>query len=143
MPDIRHVLYVKAPIDDVFSIVSTPDGLVRLWGAGAIVGRNESLCLTSGVDAIEFIVRRTRNRVNVQWNCEGDNNEMGDTIVFSLAEAGSHTQVKFFHARWPRDTHEMTQWNTLWGAFLMRLKADVEGGSIAGHSAPGELINQN
>lgn len=142
MPDIRHILWVKAPAGKILPIVSSAEHWVRLWSTGASVGKDGSVRLTStpGMDIVDFSLWKTFNRTNAQWNCSTADSVIGGTAIFSLVEEKSSTMIKFFHARWPKETVELMEWNTLWGAFLIRLKAEAEDSDIKHIVAPGDLV---
>lgn len=130
MPDIIHAIQISAPVDAVYSLVSTPAGLAAWWAA--------DVSEPDGAVELGFFNRQTVYRLRKQvaqpphemeWLCESGQEWSGTRIGFLIEPRGNGTLLRFAHCGWLSPTDYFTSCNTTWGGLMFRLKAAAEGKS--------------
>ncbi|WP_026423254.1 SRPBCC family protein [Actinokineospora inagensis] len=141
MVDIRHRIGVRATPDDVYTALTTVDGLSRWW--------TEDTTDDGGVLKFRFIpggfdmvVLETRPAELVRWEVvAGPDEWVGTTVTFALNEEDGYTIVLFGHEGWREAGEFMSHCTTKWGTFLLSLKNLVETGE--GAPAPRDVQISN
>jgi uncharacterized protein YndB with AHSA1/START domain len=146
MIDIIHRIGIKASASQVYAAVATAQGVAGWWSrettgdskvggtldvrfrnpSGEAIGRFE-------LEVVELIPdQRVRWRVTA-----GPDEWVGTDIVFSLAQVGDATIVRFGHEGW-REAIEFTAHCSMkWATFLLSLRELVETGT--GRPSPVDL----
>lgn len=132
MADIFHTFSIKAPLQDVFHGISSPDGLDSWWtkrSAGrAIEGMSYELwfgpehdwraIVTKCVPNAEFELKMSR--AHPDW--------LDTRVGFALRPEGSGTRVEFHHLGWP-DANDHFRISTFcWAMYLRALRRHLECG---------------
>ena len=140
MPDIRHAIFIAAPLERVYALVSTPGGFSEWWSEDVMENKAEN-----SID-LGFFNRSTVYRLkparmappeSAEWHCESGKEWNGTRIMFHAAPQNGGTMLKFAHAGWQGQTDYFISCNTTWGELMFRLKACAEG------KAPGPLFKRN
>lgn len=132
MPDILHDFPIAAPIDRVFGILSSPEGLDAWWTKRAEgipgVGNRYRLHFGSGYDWVG-VMRRYEPATLLEWEItEADADWLNTRVGFRLAPVDGRTQVEFYHAGWaaPNDHYRISCY--CWAMYLRILKRYIEQG---------------
>jgi uncharacterized protein YndB with AHSA1/START domain len=135
MPDILHQVGIKASVDDVYTALTTRDGLAQWWTADT---RGES----NAGDVLEFRfgelggfdmkVVELKPASHVLWKVVGGPDEwIGTAVRWDLRQQDDWTIVSFKHEDWREPVEFMHHCSTKWAIFLMSLKTLVEAGKGA------------
>jgi uncharacterized protein YndB with AHSA1/START domain len=136
MPDILHRVGIAAPIERVYTTLTTLEGNRGWWDSNATGVAKESGELTFFGHV--FKVVETRPDELVKWKClSGSEEWIGTTIEFALVSREKQTFVLFTHAGWKRPVEFMHHCSTKWATFLLSLKALCETGK--GRPAPNDV----
>jgi uncharacterized protein YndB with AHSA1/START domain len=117
---------VDAPVERVWSALSSPDGVRGWWTSQADVDvRPGGVTRLSFPDAPMTWDLRTEEATagrRLRWRCVGGPPPwVGTDIVFELDESSGATRVRFDHSGW-EDAEEMVRIVTFgWGQILPRL----------------------
>lgn len=112
MADIFHQIRVSASAADVFRAVSARAAHGGIWVAEP--------------DAKMRVVVRDGER-KIEWCCvEGPYEWIGTHIAFDLTEKNGTTTVRFSHTQWREASDFLADCTTMWGCFLIGLKANLE-----------------
>ena len=132
MVEIIHRIGIACTPADVFSALTTNDGLSRWWttdtsGAGGVGSVIEFRFDGMGPD---FKVMELEKDSLVRWRHSGEvpNAWMGTEVSFHLKAVGSQTYVLFSHSNWKERSEFMGHCSTKWGVFLLSLKDAIETG---------------
>jgi uncharacterized protein YndB with AHSA1/START domain len=135
MVDILHRVGVQgASTDDVYTALTTIDGLSRWWtrdtsgetGVGGVIAFRFS---AGGFDmkVVELVPGK-----RVLWEVvEGPSEWVGTHVSFELSQAGEYAIVLFEHRGWAEPVEFMYHCSTKWGTFLLSLKQLLETGQGA------------
>ncbi len=144
MSDILHRIGAPATRDEVFTALSTIEGLAGWWtedttGDAAIGGvirfRFAGAPAPGGFD---MKVVESRPAELVLWEVvDGPEEWVGTQVRFDLKEEDGETVVLFGHLGWAEPGELMHHCSTKWATFLMSLKALVETGT--GQPAPHDV----
>ena len=139
MTTIYHQVGIKAPLEDVYRAVSTPEGVTGWWTktSGDPEAGGE---LVFDFDAVTVEVKVTANTNNksVEWTVQGDKGEWLNTrICFDLEELEDQVMVNFQHADWKQPTEMLAHCSTKWAVFLLSLKDYLETGT--GNPYPNDI----
>ncbi len=131
MKTIHHVFAIAAPRDDVYSALTTADGLASWW----------STRVTATTDTIEFTFGGDFNPVMrvaepaapaaVRWECVGGHEPWaGNEFSFELEDTGAGTRLRF----WQHYARELSDdaygtYNFNWGYYLESLRLLCEAGA--------------
>jgi uncharacterized protein YndB with AHSA1/START domain len=132
MVEIIHRIGIACTPAEVFSALTTNDGLSRWWttdtsGAGGVGSVIEFRFDGMGPD---FQVMELENDSLVRWRHSGEvpNAWMGTEVSFHLKAEGGQTYVLFSHSNWKERSEFMGHCSTKWGVFLLSLKEAIETG---------------
>ena len=143
MVDIVQRVGIKAPATQVFSALSTIDGLAGWWtrstaGSSKVGGTIAFRFHQPGgeeiggfdMDVLELVPDR-----KVRWRVKGGPDEwIGTDIEFDLSAQKDYTIVRFGHRGWREENEFMGHCTTKWATFLLSLRDLVETGR--GRPAP-------
>lgn len=150
MVDIVHRVGIKAPASEVYSALSTIDGLAGWWttattGSSKIGGVIEFRFQTEtgeeiggfDMDVLELVPDQ-----RVRWRVKAGPAEwVGTDIEFFLSRQDEHTIVMFGHRKWREEVEFMGHCSTKWATFLLSLRDLVETGK--GKPAPRDVRISN
>jgi uncharacterized protein YndB with AHSA1/START domain len=132
MVEIIHRIGIACTPAEVFSALTTNDGLSRWWttdtsGAGGVGSVIEFRFDGMGPD---FQVMELEKDSLVRWRHSGEvpNAWMGTEVSFHLKAEGGQTYVLFSHSNWKERSEFMGHCSTKWGVFLLSLKEAIETG---------------
>jgi uncharacterized protein YndB with AHSA1/START domain len=144
MFDILHRIGVTASPDEVYTALTTVDGLAGWWtqdteGDGETGGL---LKFRFDVGGFDMKVLDARPAELVLWEVvEGPAEWVGTRIRFELKQEDGFTIVLFRHEGWREPVEFMYHCSTKWATFLMSLKQMVETGK--GEPAPNDVKISN
>ncbi|HZU54265.1 MAG TPA: SRPBCC domain-containing protein [Actinocrinis sp.] len=144
MFDILHRIGVTASPDEVYTALTTVDGLAGWWtqdteGDGETGGL---LKFRFDVGGFDMKVLDARPAELVLWEVvEGPAEWVGTRIRFELKQEDGFTIVLFRHEGWREPVEFMYHCSTKWATFLMSLKRMVETGK--GEPAPNDVKISN
>lgn len=137
----KVVVDLDAPIERVFTALSTPDGLRGWWGTDADVSQEvggEIRFRWSRTSYVAFRIDRLQSPVEVQWVCIDQNDEnlphpeewVGTSPSFSLGGHSGATRLSFVHHGLRPQLECFTTCESGWDHFLRHsLKPLVETGT--------------
>jgi len=131
MSTIYHQVGIKAPLNEVYNAIATPDGISGWWTrtSGDPDTGGE---LVFSFDDLSVIAEVTENihGHRVEWTVGGEPGEWLDTrICFELVELEDQVMVNFQHADWREATDMLAHCSTKWAVFLLSLKDYLETGT--------------
>ncbi|MGS2739100.1 SRPBCC family protein [Sinomicrobium sp. M5D2P17] len=132
MADIEHINYIKAPVSEVYTALTTVKGLSEVWTQKLKVRPEEGYTNEFDFDddyATKMKVVHLTEHSKIVWNCvESDPEWVGTSLIFDLTEKDGVTAVILKHTDWRKVT-EFYRWcNYNWGMFLLSLKGYCEDG---------------
>lgn len=137
MADVFHDFPVKAPIEDVFRGVSTPEGLDQWWtktSAGEPAeGAEYELGFGPGYD---WRARVTRCAAPFDFELEmtvADDDWRGSRVGMHLEERKDATWVQFWHKGWPTANEHFRISNCCWAMYLRVLRRYLEHGETVAY----------
>jgi len=137
MPDILHRVGIAAPIDTVYTTLTTLDGNRAWWDSKATGDAKQGGELTFFGHVFKVVEARPNELVT--WKCVSGSEEwVNTTIEFKLVYRDNQTFVIFTHAGWKKPVEFMHHCSTKWAIQLVHgLKALVETGK--GRPAPDDV----
>ncbi|KIA62759.1 SRPBCC family protein [Nocardia vulneris] len=137
MVDILHRVGIESPLDDVYTALTTIDGLANWWttnthgdeNAGGVIRFRFGPERKEGFD---MKVTDLQPAERVQWEVvDGPEEWVGTEVSFTLKREGDYAIVLFQHRGWREPVEFMHHCSTKWALFLMSLKSYVETGTGA------------
>jgi uncharacterized protein YndB with AHSA1/START domain len=134
--DILHRVGIKAPQDEVYQALATPEGVAGWWTAettgdktpgGTIRFRFTADGRELGVFEMKLLELQANTRV-VWQVLTGAAEWIGTRISFELKQEDGFTIVLFKHEGWKEPVEFMHHCSTKWASFLMSLKSLGETG---------------
>ncbi|MBX2993521.1 MAG: SRPBCC domain-containing protein [Bdellovibrionaceae bacterium] len=150
MADIIHRIGIKAPVSQVYSALSTIEGLAGWWttstsGVSKEGGRLEFTFLSPKGDQVgkmDMDVTQLVPGECVRWVCRaGPADWIGTEFEFKLSHQDGMTLVLFAHKKWAAATESMAHCSTKWAVFLLSLRDLVEKGK--GQPSPHDIKIDN
>ena len=141
MPEIVHQIGAVAPLDDVYPLLATPEGLARWWttdtaGDAEVGGKVAFRFGERGGFDMEILELDPAG--SVRWRVvDGPEEWIGTEIVWHLEQRNDWTIVMFAHEGWRERVEFMHHCSTKWATFLLSLKEVAEAGT--GRPAPHDL----
>jgi len=140
MADILHRVGIKASLDDVYTALTTRDGLASWWtketrGESNVGGTIVFRFSTDGkeIGGFDMKVLELQPARHVLWEViDGPAEWIGTKIGFELKQEDGWAIVIFKHLGWREPVEFMHHCSTKWATFLMSLKALLE----TGHGFP-------
>lgn len=132
MNNINHILWVKAPIETVFEMITEPEKLSKWWPMGCL-GQPEMGGLYQFDFGPEFkweaVIIRFNSPAKLSWKMtKADQDWLNSVIHFDLREEEDFTKVRFQHRDWPEDNDHFRQSSYCWAMYLRCLKRYLEEG---------------
>jgi len=150
MVDIIHRIGIKSPVSQVYTALTTLDGLAGWWteevrGDTRVGGRIEFSFRTKTGDLLGRMVMAVNepgDNENVRWRCvEGPEEWIGTDITFQLSEQDGQTIVLFGHRNWREAVEATYHCSMKWATFLLSLREYLETGT--GKPSPRDLKIDN
>ncbi len=132
MPDIVHRIEVKASAQQVYSVLTSEQGLAGWWTrnvkAGTRVGDVSHFQFDDkGFNRMKIAGLQPEERV--AWECvDGAPEWIGTVVTFDLSQTDGFTVVLFAHRDWRVQVEFMHYCSTKWAVYLLSLKALCETG---------------
>src|SRR5438105_2676993 len=129
MPDIKHMIDIKATPDAVYALIGTPAGLSKWW-AEDVFDVSEGGCSLGFFDRTTVYRLRAESRApgkQIVWHCESGQEWSGTRLIFDLQNSGKSTVLRFTHADWRTSADYFTMCNTTWGELMFRLMSAAQG----------------
>ncbi len=134
MADIFHYFSINSPVEKVFEILSTPEGIEKWWAqkASGKVGLGETIYLFFEPDYNwTALVSKFKNDEEFELTMQtSDNDWQGSKVGFRLIEKPSETEVHFYHTGWKTDNEHFRVSNFCWAMYLRILKRNLELGKF-------------
>lgn len=141
MPDIRHRVGVRAPLDEVYRAVATPEGLAGWWTTDTIGDREVGgkLAFRFGdLGGFDMEILELDPAGRVRWRVtDGPEEWIGTEIDWRLDQRDEWTIVQFAHEGWREPVEFVGHCSTKWATFLLSLRDLVETGR--GRPAPDDV----
>ncbi|HEX6132885.1 MAG TPA: SRPBCC domain-containing protein [Longimicrobiales bacterium] len=134
MADILHRVGIRSSVDDVYRVLTTPEGLAGWWtrdtqGEGGVGG---VLRFRFGAGGFDMKVLELDPARHVLWEVvEGPEEWIGTTVSWALRQEGDFAIVLLKHQDWREPVEFMHHCTTKWGVFLMSMKSLLETGQGA------------
>lgn len=150
MVDIIHRIGIKSPVTQVYTALTSLDGLAHWWteevlGDGRVGGRIEFRFRTKSGELLGGMVMEVQELnapENARWRCvEGPPEWVGTDITFQLSEQDNQTIVLFGHRNWREAVESTYHCSMKWATFLLSLREYVETGK--GKPSPNDLKIDN
>ena len=150
MVNIVHRIGIKAPAAQVYTALTTIDGLARWWteetqGDGTVGGKiGFTFRSPKGEFMGKFVmeVKERNDQKDVRWRClEGPPDWIGTDITFQLSEQDGQTIILFGHRNWRQEVEATYHCSMKWATFLLSLREYVETGK--GKPSPHDLKIDN
>jgi uncharacterized protein YndB with AHSA1/START domain len=132
MVDIIHRIGIAASVSEVYSALTTDEGLSLWWtkdtsGAGD-VGSVIKFRFGGGGPDFEIVELKTNSIVRWRHTGEMPGPWAGTEVSFNLKIEGKQTYVRFTHSNWKESSDFMAHCSTKWAVFMLSLKDAVETG---------------
>jgi uncharacterized protein YndB with AHSA1/START domain len=130
MPDILQEFPIKAPVNQVFQAVSTPEGLDRWWtkrSAGEPrEGSEYELWFGPEYDWRARVSRCVPDSELELEMTRADADWTGSRVGFRLEDQGGTTLVRFYHTGWPSANEHYRISCHCWALYLRILRRYLE-----------------
>lgn len=133
MPEIYHLLAIKADAATVYAAVTTQDGLSNWWLPDTIAKPeigfiNEFRVGTRLINKMRVIALETNGLA--EWECINDNDEWtGTHIIFAIEEKEDASYLHFKQKYWREQTVFFGNCSFHWARHLIMLKHYCETGA--------------
>jgi uncharacterized protein YndB with AHSA1/START domain len=145
MADIVHRIGITRSPEDVYTALTTVDGLAAWWTRDTAGDGDEGGVLKfrfPPVGGFDMKVLTAEPAKRVLWEVTGGPEEwVGTQISFELSQQDGFTIVLFRHEGWREPVEFMYHCSTKWATFLMSMKQLLETG--AGQPAPDDAQISN
>ncbi|MGN9786413.1 SRPBCC family protein [Nonomuraea sp. ZG12] len=147
MVDILHRVGIKSSVSEVYTALTTTEGLAG-WYTTDTKGEGNDL---GGVLQFRFEAGGFDMKVleldpgkRVLWEVvDGPEEWIGTHVSWDLAQADEHAIVLFKHAGWREPVEFMHHCSTKWAVFMMSLKSLIETGKGAPEPDDVKIDNWN
>ncbi|AVL26298.1 hypothetical protein NBRGN_015_00580 [Nocardia brasiliensis NBRC 14402] len=135
MVDILHRVGIESPLDDVYTALTTIDGLANWWTTNTHGDENAGGVIRfrfgpEGKEGFDMKVTDLQPAERVRWEVvDGPEEWVGTEVSFTLEREGDYAIVLFRHQGWREPVEFMHHCSTKWAMFLMSLKSYVETGT--------------
>ncbi|WP_067687353.1 SRPBCC family protein [Nocardia jejuensis] len=135
MVDILHRVAIKSPAAEVYSALTSVEGLSGWW-ASDTTGKGDDIGgvvqFRFGPGGIDMKVVELDADKRVLWEVvDGPEEWIGTHVEWALAVEDEYTTVMFRHLGWKEPVDFMHHCSTKWAVFLLSLKSLVETGTGA------------
>ena len=131
MKEIYHCFRVSAPLEKVYSALSTKSGLSGWWTKNSdvigAVGSVSTFRFSSGAFNKMLITNIEPKRI--EWRCVDGHEEWKETsLMFELKPEGDKTKVCFSHYGFPEQTEYVGECSFHWAYYFISLQKFCETG---------------
>jgi len=146
MPDIMHLIKIRAGQDRVHQVVSTAEDIRNWWTRDAVldakIGGAGEFGFYGHRMAIKVRVAEFDPPERVTWDAISSTHGVfdGTTISFGLKSDGDITSVLFAHRGFKSSDDNIASATTRWGFYLLSLKRYLETGKGVPNPDDTELI---
>jgi len=146
MPEILHLLKIRAARDKVYQAVSTAEGIRNWWTRDAAldpdVGGAGEFGFYGHRMVIKIKVTELAAPKRIAWNAVSSTGGAfdGTTISFDLTLEGDVTALSFAHRGFKADAGNIASATTRWGFYLLSLKRYLDTGRGTPNPEDTELI---
>ncbi|HEX3790398.1 MAG TPA: SRPBCC domain-containing protein [Pseudonocardiaceae bacterium] len=147
MVDILHRVGARASVTEVYTALTTTEGLAGWWTTNT-AGHADELdgVLEFRFDAGGFDIKVVELAPDkrVRWEVVGGPEEwVGTQVVWDLEQVDDYAIVLFKHQGWREPVEFMHHCSTKWAVFLLSLKALIETGKGAPEPTDTKIDNWN
>ena len=144
MVNILHRVGVVSSVDDVYTALTTIDGLAGWWASDTHGNADEggTIEFRFGPGGFDMKVTQLVPNEKVVWEVvEGPEEWVGTEIVWELKQNDTFAIINFAHRGWREEVEFMSHCSTKWAIFLMSLKSLIETGT--GQPSPDDVEIDN
>jgi len=137
MADILHCITIKAPVETVFDIIATDEGVGSWWTddstSAAGVGEVSEYRFMNGELVFRMLIDAYEPGRRLAWSFQGDYEAWDGTTITWMLDATDEdgTVLNLEHSGWPTTEGEFRQCNTSWGSLLHTIRDYAEGKGTA------------
>jgi len=138
MVDILHKVGIKSPAAEVYSALTTTEGLAGWWTintrgeGGALGGVLQFGFAVADGGGFDMKVLELDAGGRVLWEVvDGPEEWIGTQVEWRLEQVDDYTSVLFAHRGWREPVEFMHHCSTKWAIYLMSLKSLIETGKGA------------
>jgi uncharacterized protein YndB with AHSA1/START domain len=135
MVDILHSVGIKSSPAEVFTALTTPEGLAGWWTTQTTGKGNDVdgvLQFRFGPGGFDMKVLELDPGKHVLWEVvDGPEEWIGTHVDWDLQQADDYTRILFQHQGWKEPVEFMYHCSTKWATYLMSLKSLIETGKGA------------
>ena len=132
MPAINHVFHIDASLDQVFTQLTTLEGLAAWWteDCRGTAGPGGEIAFYFNGHALCTMQVQTENAPSeLVWHCsEVHPDWVGTDVSFQLSSNEGKTRVAFAHTGWAQQDDFYAQCNFSWGRYMVSLRQLCEQG---------------
>jgi len=146
MPEIMHLIKIRAAQDRVYQAVSTAEGIRNWWTRDTVldpkVGGTGEFGFYGHRMVIKVKVAELTPPSHVAWDAASSTGGSfdGTTISFDLKSDEGVTSLLFAHRGFKVGGNNIASATTRWGFYLLSLKRHLEGGKGTPNPEDTELI---
>ncbi|MGX1777137.1 SRPBCC family protein [Nocardia brasiliensis] len=135
MVDILHRVGIESPLDEVYTALTTIDGLANWWTTNTHGDENAGGVIRfrfgpEGKEGFDMKITDLQPAERVRWEVVGGPEEwVGTEVSFTLKREDDYAIVLFQHRGWREPVEFMHHCSTKWALFLMSLKSYIETGT--------------
>jgi uncharacterized protein YndB with AHSA1/START domain len=143
MVDILHRVGIKSSPSEVYTALTTTEGLAGWWTTDT-QGEGDILRFRFAAGGFDMKVLELDPGKRVLWEvADGPAEWIGTHVAWDLAQADEYTIVLFKHEGWKEPVEFMHHCSTKWAVFLMSLKSLIETGKGAPEPYDVKIDNWN
>lgn len=146
MPEILHLIKIRAAEDKVYRAVTTPEGIRNWWTHDAVldpkVGGTGEFGFYDHRMVIKIKVAELNPPARVTWDVVSSTGGAfdGTTVSFDLKSEEGITSLSFAHRGFKAGVNNIASATTRWGFYLLSLKRYLETGKGTPNPEDTELI---
>lgn len=142
MADVFLSFPVKGPIDQVYSAITTPEGLDQWWTLRSkgepVVGSEYQLYFAQDYDWRATVIKSDPPFSFELEVTSATPDWQGTNVVLTIAEIDGLTKVNFEHRGWPENNDHFRSSSFCWAMYLRLMKRYVEFGETVAY---GDRLN--
>ncbi len=128
MVDILHRVGIKSSPSEVYTALTTVEGLAGWWTTDT-QGEDDILRFRFAAGGFDMKVLELDPGTRVLWEVvDGPPEWIGTHVAWDLAQADEYTVILSKHEGWREPVEFMHHCSTKWAVFLMSLKSLIETG---------------
>lgn len=127
---IYHDLTIKAPINQIYQVITEPEHLINWWPLrckGVPKEHEEyNFFFSSEYNWYGIVTNAVKNKSFYIKMTKSDTDWDPTTFGFDLEQKNDHVHLKFWHVGWPECNHHFRRSSFCWAILLNGLKNYVE-----------------